>query len=205
MGGLLIDFEGIDGSGTETQSKLLQQRFRERHRIASLYRYPDLNSAWGHIVDDFLHKRVDIDARTQFLTFAADICKDQERIAKALAQGTTIITDRYVTSTVAYQCSKGMPLQSALAITDALGFVAPDLIVLLDVPVETSMQRKQGEKGALDRHESDKRLLEAVRGAYLKLAAEKRISKNWLVVDGRRSREEICDEVAAHVEKMLER
>jgi dTMP kinase len=205
MAGLLIDFEGIDGSGTETQSKLLQQRFRETHRIASLYRYPDLNSAWGRIIDDFLHKRRDIDAKAQFLTFAADIYKDQERIAKALAQGTSIITDRYVTSTIAYQCSKGMPLNAALAIVDALGFIAPDLIVLLDVPADVSMQRKQGEKGALDRHESDRRLLEAVRGAYMQLANEKRVSKNWLVVDGRRSREEIGKEVAAHVEKMLER
>lgn len=205
MDGLLIDFEGIDGSGTETQSKLLQQRFREGHRIASLYRYPDLNSAWGRIVDDFLHKRIDIDAKSQFLTFAADIYKDQERISKALAQGTSIITDRYITSTIAYQCSKNMQLSAALAITDALGFIAPDLIVLLDVPVETSMQRKQGEKGALDRHESDRQLLEAVRGAYLQLASGKRVSKNWLVVDGRRSREEIGTEVAAHVEKMLER
>ena len=54
MRGKLICLEGIDGSGKETQLKLILKMLKGKR--VSVYKYPDVNSAFGKIIDGFLKK-----------------------------------------------------------------------------------------------------------------------------------------------------
>jgi len=114
-----------------------------------------------------------------------------------------VISDRYFTSTLAYQCTKGYSLENGLELAKLLDLPIPDLVIFLDIPAETSMKRKLKEKNKLDRHEEDKIYLENVRETFKKLIKDKVFAKEWAVVDADRSIEEVFADVKTIVEKHL--
>jgi dTMP kinase len=201
--GLLIDLEGIDGSGKAVQSKLVYEWLQKSGYRVYIYKYPDLNGTVGAMLNDFLHRRLEIDERVQFLAFALDILKDQVEVRKRLVDGEIVILDRYVPSTLAYQCSKGIPLEEGIKIANSLEFLKPDLIFLLDIGVGTAMERKFYQK-IVDRHEGDRKLLEQVRATYLKLYKKKWLGR-WVLVDGEEEVLKISEKIEGYISPLLKR
>jgi len=180
MRGKLICLDGIDGSGKETQLKLILKMLRGRSVTG--YKYPDVNSTFGKIIDGFLKKKVELDALSQFFIYLLDIAKDQGEIGKRLDDGETVILNRYVYSTVAYQCSKGIRFEDGVEMIESMNFLKPDLVVLLDILPEISMERKSKQK-KMDRHEEDAKLLRKVRENYLRLCDMNFLADKWVKVD----------------------
>ena len=107
------------------------------------------------------------------LVFAARMQHVERVIKPALARGDWVISDRFTDATIAYQgAGRRMGVERIQALRRLLlGDFAPDLTLLLDVPVDSGMQRLAG-RGAPDRFEMEGReFFDRVRAAYLQLAA----------------------------------
>ncbi len=205
MRGLLICLEGIDGSGKGHQiHKLL-----EVSPDAQLYQYPDKNWEIGKAIGAFLKRKLKLNPTHQFFLYLSDIYKDQTKIENQLERGKIIFLDRYITSTIAYQDASGFDMKRGMSITRELGFIEPDLTVLIDVHPEISIRRKKKQNGKLEFFER-KSFLQKVRQNFLKLKKSGVFSKKWLLVDGSLSPEDISERINEeisyiHVNKHLEK
>lgn len=200
MKGKLICLEGIDGSGKETQLGLILKFMKGRK--VSVYKYPDEKSPFGRIIDAFLKKEIELDALSQFFLYMLDIAKDQKEIERKLGDGETVLLDRYVFSTIAYQCSKGIPFEKGVEMIETMNFLKPDLVLLLDILPEVSFERKEKQK-RMDRHEEDVELLRKVRENYLKLCEEKFLAGKWVKVDADGKPSEVFDVVRGFIAELL--
>jgi dTMP kinase len=147
-GGLLIAFEGIDGSGLTTHSKLLVRRLREEGYKVGYSKEP----TWGPIgvlIRELLLQPT-VDHEVLALLYAADRLWHLRAysclgvgLLKALEEGYIVVLDRYKYSSMAYQ-SLGAPLEWIEAINSR----APeaDIIVYLDVPPEVALNRVQARR-----------------------------------------------------------
>jgi len=201
MKGKLIVFEGIDGSGTETQSKMLLKSFSERGLPAERIEYPDYEGDFGRLIRLFLEKKHELSAEMQFVLYAGDMVKDKEKIQAWLSDGKTVICDRYFLSTIVYQGIKGFPLEKALRFAEDFGIPKPDIVFLLRITPEESARRKMQENGKLDRHEADMAFLRSVNSSYEQMAKDNVFGK-WFIVDGSKSREEIVEAVLKITERI---
>lgn len=187
-----IVIEGIDGAGTEVQSKRLAKFLGESGKRIL---YPDYDGPIGRMIHNFLHEKFELSPDMQLLLYGADMVKDKENIEKALSSGKTIVADRYFTSAVAYQNLKGVPMEKILEFAKMFEIVKPDIAIYLDVSVETSIERKYGEKkGNLDRHEANKEFLEKITKKYKQLIKDQTYCK-WVTVDGEKSKEGVFEEI----------
>ena len=169
----LIVLEGVDGCGKNTQIELI----KEKHPCA-VFKYPTTNY---QMLNDYLEKKVSLDPKALFLLFLADIAEDQKNVKKALDEGKLVILDRYVFSTISYEVNSiGYP--DAKKIVEGVGFLKPDMVLLLDVDSKTSQERKKAQK-KLDRYEENAEYLEKVRSNFLKLAEERFLTTNWHKID----------------------
>ena len=191
--GKLIVFEGIDGCGGETQTQLITDYLKTKVQVVRM-RYPDYNSPTGKFIDEYLHGKQDLSIETLVLLHTLDRLKDKDKINKLLEQGKTLILDRWFTSTLAFQAVQGFPLEKMLKIADLLDLPKPDKVVYLKISADTSMKRKLGEKGSLDKFEKDKKFLEAVVKQYDRLAKENVFGK-WIVIDGEQTKENVFEEI----------
>ena len=137
-----------------------------------------------------------------FLFSAARAALVETVISPALADGTTVICDRYIYSTVAYQ-GHGRGLDSdtiaELNETATMG-VLPDLVVLLDLPPDHGFGRKSDNE--LDRIELENDDFHLrVRQGYLAQAREE--PDRWLVLDASASQPNLSDSVWNRVSDML--
>jgi dTMP kinase len=131
-----------------------------------------------------------------------------EVIRPALERGDTVVCDRYATSTLAYQgYGGGLDLDAVRSLQAwATGGLEPDLVVLLDVPVEVGLARRQaGRSDEMTRFEDGSRhdlaFHERVRAGYRGMAAVD--PGRWIVVDGSGTVDQVAEEVARRVASAL--
>ncbi|HLC39636.1 MAG TPA: dTMP kinase [archaeon] len=197
-GGKFIVIEGLDGSGCGTQAEILREKLMANEHVIFL-RYPEYTHPIGELIYKYLKQKFLVTQETLFMLFVLDQAKDKERIADALESNKIILADRYFTSNLAFQCSRGFDLKKALTIAETLELPKPDIVIFLKVSPEISLKRKQKEKQSLDIYEKDLELQKKVAAMYEKLTAEKVFAKEWVVVDG----EKDIGEVASEVEKVV--
>lgn len=208
--GLFISFEGLDGSGKTTQMRRLAKRLRARGHVVLETVEPGGTEIGGKI------RQVLLDAANQELSptaelllyFASRAQNVDERIGPALRRGEIVLADRFTDSTLVYQgCGRGLGAETVLALDRvACRGLKPDLTLLVDIDVETSLARARARNAAQPAGETrmDEQSLEfhrKVYEAYQALAAgePERIRR----IDGRAAVEEIelaiWDMVSAHV------
>lgn len=204
--GVLITFEGVEGSGKSTQAQLLAQYLKEKGREVIFSREPGGTEIGERIRNILLDPDCrQMDARTElFLYLASRNQHVREKILPALRAGKVVILDRFADSSVAYQ---GFGRELGERFVARLNKLAtrglkPDITFLVDVPVVVGYQRK--EKGKLDRMEQEEvKFHERVRNGYLRLA--RRAPGRIKVVAGEREPMEIQKEIRLLVDRMLER
>jgi dTMP kinase len=190
---MFIVLEGIDGAGGQTQLKLLANQ----HKDAKLLSYPDYAGPIGRVIDGYLRKQYEFTKELQLLLYFADFLKDKENIQAWQDEQKTIISDRYFTSAVAYQCAQGVPLNKALALQELFELPLPDIVFLLDISAKTSIKRKQQEKGELDRFEENLNFLQELSAFYKKLAEEHVLTK-WVVINGEQPIQQVSHEIQSY-------
>jgi dTMP kinase len=202
--GFFCVLEGIDGAGGETQSKLLKDFLEKKNLEIETIKYPDYSGPIGQLIHKFLQNVFEFSPAVQFSLYATDMVKDREKIINAIKNKKIVIADRYIYSTLSYQCLvKGFELENGLRFIEIFDLPKPDLVILLDISPETSIKRKYKEKKKLDRHEADKEFLKKVREAYWSLAKNKVFAKEWVIVDGEKSIEEVASEIQKIIAQKL--
>ena len=155
--GQFITFEGGEGAGKSTQIKRLAETLQKRGHDVVLTREPG-GSPGAEAIRKLLVEGEPgrWDGITETLLFAAARRDHVERtIRPALAQGSWVLCDRFMDSTIAYQgCGAGVDLALVRRIsTDAAGDIIPDLTLILDLPVAVGLARAAGREGGEDRFE----------------------------------------------------
>lgn len=173
--GLFVVLEGVEGAGKSTQARLLSRWLEEEGIAHTATREPG-GTALGEAVRALVLDRTDLALPAEaelLLVVAARTAFVREVVAPVLERGEVVVSDRYELSTLAYQgWGRGLDLDAVRRINAfATGGVAPDLCLVLDVPVEEGVarQRRQGKGG--DRIEQEgEGFLGRVREGYLALA-----------------------------------
>lgn len=201
---LFITFEGGEGSGKTAQARALYRRLTRLDTPVMLLHEPGGTPLGSRIARSLKWSReVDISPLSELLLFNASRAQlVGEVIRPDLASGKVVICDRYTDSTVAYQgYGRGLDLEVVRQINDiATSGLLPDLIVLLDIPVEEGFARKG--VSVRDRFEQeDISFHQRVRLGYLKLAEAD--PGRWLVIDATQSRKRIADIIWERVSRLL--
>jgi len=202
--GLFITLEGGEGSGKSSQAQALKALVEGAGRSVTVTREP-AGCPLGQRVRELLSDpSLELDARSElFLFVAARAQHVAEVIRPALEHNDIVICDRFADSTVAYQgYGRGLSLEDVrLANRIATQGLVPDLTVLLDVPVEMGLARKQGEKVSERTGQEGAEFHERVRQGYLAMAGEE--PERFLVVDGTIPPEEITRAIWRRLEPLL--
>ncbi|TSC74909.1 MAG: dTMP kinase [Parcubacteria group bacterium Gr01-1014_30] len=188
--GKFIVFEGIDGAGKATQTKLLLTYLQKRRQPVEKLAYPDKKGEVGKLIYKYLHLQYGLSSQTQFLLHLADFAKDREKIRSWLRKNKTVVADRYFTSALAYQGAQGFSFNKALLLAKTFELVSPDLVIFLKISPKTSLKRKHKEKKLLDRNEKDKKFLAKVAKFYEKMIKNQTFAR-WLLVEGEAPKKEV--------------
>lgn len=141
--GKFIAIDGPDGCGKTTQVKLLAEYLKKQG-----VEVVKTNDPGGTAIGDKIRKLLkygskDIDVRTEVMLFMASRAQlVAEIIEPALKKGNTVLCDRYISSTCAYQEAGGYPIGKILELGRfAVGDIWPDITLVLDLPPEKGRER----------------------------------------------------------------
>lgn len=191
--GLFITVEGSEGAGKTTALDHLEGRLDAAGIPVLRTREPGGTPLAERLREALLDPAgEDVAPLAELLViFAARAQHLEQRIVPALKSGCWVLCDRFTDATYAYQGAGRSLGDGPVAILEALVHdeLQPDLTLLLDLPVETGLERARG-RGALDRFEQeDVAFFERVRRAYLQRAAQG--SGRYRILDASRPQAEV--------------
>jgi dTMP kinase len=194
--GFFITFEGTDGCGKTTQIERLAGRLRAQGREVVLAVEPGGTRIGAQI------RRILLDSANQelcataemLLYFASRAQNVEEVILPALARGAVVLCDRFTDSTMVYQgAARGLG-EAAVSELDRIACrgLKPELTLLIDIDLETSLERARARRLSSAETRMDEQAEEfhrRVRDAYLRLAG--REPERIRLIDGRPDAEQV--------------
>lgn len=197
-----ITLDGIDGAGKSTNLAVIRQWFERRNLPVLFTREPGGTPVGETLRDILLNPVTKAGLRTETLLMFAARCQHiEDVILPALARGVHVVSDRFTDATFAYQGGgRGVPLEDIAVLENWVqGSLRPDLTVLLDVPLEISMQRiaKSREKDRFEQEEAA--FFTRVRDVYLNRAAA--APERYALVDSSKSPEEVKNAIESLLDK----
>ena len=152
---LFIVFEGPDGSGLSTQSSLLAKWFESKGEKVLLTKEPT-NSMIGGLIRSILKKEWKVDMKTFGLLFSADRSHHlSNEIEPALKDGYSVICDRYILSTLAFNVEKNN-LEWLKKLNSQ--FRKPDFVFVMDVPGKVCVERIKKSRFGMEFFEESEKL-----------------------------------------------
>lgn len=203
-GGFFLALEGGEGAGKSRLQASLGERLRPAGRELVLTREPG-GTPLGEQVRSLVTARQPLDdPLAELLLFESARAHLVTAVLRpALARGAIVLCDRYAASSVAYQgYGRGLPreiVEQANAI--ATGGLAPDLTLLLDLPVEAGLARRAGDGGENRFEREEIAFHERVRAGYHELATGHAAS--WRVLDAARPFADVLSAALREVEASL--
>ena len=219
--GIFVVFEGGEGSGKTTQCEALRRRACSAGLAVTSVREPGGTSTAERVRQIIIHgDRIEPLAEL-FLFSAARASLMASVVRPALERGETVISDRYIYSTLAYQgYGRGIDLETVRRVNAiATQGLAPELVVLLDLAPECGLQRlprpevneqlgldlspeRERPAGPPDRIEQDSREFHRrVREGYLELARSD--PERWVVLDASAPAAKLSDLVWDRVSELI--
>ena len=192
--GLFITFEGADGCGKTTQLNLLEKYLKDKGLDVIVTREPGAKGLGEKFREILLNYDGIVSDRCESFLFLADRAQNIDTIVKpAVSSGKIVLCDRHIDSSVAYQgYGRGLDIQQIKNLnTIAAGGMLPDLTLVFDIDIETSMQRVGNNKDRMEN--SGNEFFNRVRNGYLELAKQE--SDRIKVVDSTASIDDIHNKV----------
>jgi len=186
--GILIVFEGIDGSGKTTQAKSLLDKLRMKG-IDAVYFQEPTQGKWGRIIKEKALLPDSLTPQEEVDLFQKDRKQNVEKNLKpSLKERKVVILDRYYFSTIAYQGAKGIDPGWIRRINEKFA-VKPDIIFILDIEAKNGLQRIEDRKKKdrlFEREEYLVKVREMFRGFK---------GKDFIHIDGAKPKEKISQEI----------
>jgi dTMP kinase len=203
--GFFIVFDGSEGAGKSTQVRLLAERLQAAGRGVTLVRDPGTTRIGEKVRAILLDpEHAEMSMRCEMMLYMADRAQMvSETILPALSEGRVVISDRFVSSTLAYQVGgEGLTADEIREAADiAIQGRWPDLTILLDMPVEASMARLKRTKDRIEQRPLS--YFEGVRKHYLAQAHAE--PKSHRVIGASRPVEVVAGEIWKTVEEAIKR
>ncbi len=206
MKGYFLSVEGGDGSGKSTQIKNIKEYLTERGQEVILTREPGgtpVAEKIRELILDPANKA--LTGRAEMLLYAASRAQHvEEKILPVLAEGKTVLSDRFTDSSIAYQgYGRGLGDMVAEVNRIATGGKEPDLTIFLNITPAAGIARKNKQDGhTLDRMEQEKLTFhEAVYEGYLALAKES--NGRIAAIDADRPAEEVFADIKKELDRVF--
>ncbi len=195
--GKFIVFEGIDGSGKTTLSKMLAQELAQKGPKVHWTCEPTHNVI-GKMIRSVLTHQLEMNEQSIAALYLADrmdhIQHPEYGMLHQLNAGDHVISDRYYLSSYAYH----VPHVSLDWVVDANSIAAnvlrPDVIFFIDIDVQTSMDRIATFRTGVDLFENEERIT-LVHANYQRAIEKIRHEENIVVIDGRKALDVVYAEV----------
>jgi dTMP kinase len=186
---MFVTLEGPEGAGKSTQLVALTGWLESQRRAVVATKNPGGTNVGAQIRKILLDPaNAEMVSLTELLLYAADRAQHVEEVVKpALANGSVVLCDRYIDSTIAYQGhGRGIDVGRLRQLNElATGGLRPDLTLLLDLDVTAGLARVAASR-QIDRLENEAVAFhERIRAGYLALAAAE--PGRFVVVDAARS------------------
>ena len=196
---MFIVFEGIDGSGKQTQAdglfEYLIGNIKYKEGDISLDSFPKYNTVTGQEIHRILTSGQQFDQHYLNILFAANRYEHKEYLEHLIASCKFVIVDRYYHSNWVYGNFKEPVDKDWLYKLDSR-LPKPDLVFLIDTPVEVTIKRKEN----LDMHESRRSFQIACRARYLELA---RTEPSFVEISGNQSIDSVHKDIVKEFENRV--
>jgi dTMP kinase len=193
--GFFLAFEGGEGAGKSTQIEAFVDWLRARGDDVVTTREPGGTSIGKQIRKVLLDPEgKSMDPHAEALLYAADRAQHVAEVIKpALEAGKTVVSDRFIDSSLAYQgLARGLGLQDVYEISKwAVDNTLPELVVYLKLDARTGLRRKTTERDRIELEEDG--FHEKVANAYAELA--RTFPERFVVVDAARPPAEVHEEI----------
>lgn len=204
MKGVLITFEGSEGSGKSTQIELARRYLRRKKKSVLFVREPGgvkISERIRHILLDTGNVQMSSECET-LLYMAARAQLVEEVIAPALKKGKVVLCDRFLDSTVAYQgYGNGVDVKMIKDIGRfATRAIRPDITFFFDIEAKKGLSRIKGrpkdriERRAVAYHNK-------VRQGYVRIARQE--PRRVKMINANQPKEEIFGIVKEHLDRLL--
>ncbi len=203
--GMFIAFEGSDGSGKSYQAKELARKLG-----AELRRFPDRSTPLGELIDAHLKGKWKVvsdpsytpqaQTRDEFVAQALQVAnrvESVEDLKECLAKG-HLVCDRYWPSGVAY--AEGLDKEYMVNLNR--GLPQPHLFLLMNVDVDTALERMKDRPALTERYDSRIALNRVIQN-YRDLWATHAGERDWVVIDASGSKEETAEAIMLVVKSRL--
>ena len=188
---MLVIIEGNDKAGKATQTRLLREGLEKKgFKVADLA-FPVYDTEIGKEIKAFLNDEREYSIQVRHMLLSANRWEKKAEIEKLLGENKVVIFNRYYQSNLVYGLASGLKLEWLQALDE--GLFKGDIVIVLDVAPEVSIQRMTG-KG--DIFEMNDDVMYNVSKLYRELA----VKYGWILVNGYRSREDVHREIIQIVE-----
>ena len=194
---MFIAFEGLDGSGSSTQSRLLAERLEKNGKPALLTKEPTTDSHIGKLIREILQHKWSVSPEGLQLLFSADRAEHlKNEIEPALEGGQVVITDRYLFSTLAYG---GINTDMEWLKNLSKNFRLPDITFLFKLDPEICIERIAGRGSSFELFEKTDKLAKIWEN-YEKIAKD---FPNIKIIDATKTIERISEEIWGMVSEAI--
>ncbi|KAK7709663.1 Thymidylate kinase [Botryosphaeria dothidea] len=192
MRGKLIVFEGLDRAGKSTQCGRLVTRLQDLGQRVQHMRFPDRTTPIGQMINAYLTGTSEQEDHVIHLLFSANRWEAATKIKSLIAEGATVVIDRYYYSGCVYSAAKDNPtLSLEWARHPEVGLPRPDVVIFLDISPEKTAQR--GGFGS-EKYENS-RMQKRVREIFADIKTLQQEGQDFITIDAGDSEEEVAKRV----------
>lgn len=140
--GFFIAIDGLDGTGKSTHVARLAEWMTKSGRPAKITREPGGTPAGEKIRNILLDSSMSLTPEAELLLFCADRAEHQKTVKSIVAEGVSVVCDRFLSSTWAYQIfGRGCPAEILHSVTKQTVDKFPDLTIILDLDIDIALKR----------------------------------------------------------------
>jgi len=198
-----ITLEGIEGSGKTSSLKSITDLLDKKNISYVVTREPGGSSIGKELRTILLDPETEISPEVELMLMLSDRKDHVEKIILPnLEKGNWVVSDRFMDSSIAYQGGgRQLGKKLIISLSEYLNLPQPDLTLLFDLPVETSLSRVKA-RGELDRFEKEElEFHKRIRNTYLDLA--KNNSNRIKIIDSSEKIESMLNNVKQAIEKLF--